>query len=98
MTGSIGVYFSRLQDPRDWRGRRHLLSDIVVIAILAVICGADHWTEMEEFGHAKEKWLRTFLKLPNGIPSHDTFGEVFAAISPEAFERCFQSGLRRWRG
>lgn len=94
MTGSIGLFFSRLEDPRDWRGRRHLLSDIMVIAILAVICGADHWTEMEEFGHAKEEWLRTFLRLPNGIPSHDTFGEVFAAISPEAFEMCF----RAWTG
>lgn len=91
MTGSIGVHFARLEDPRDWRGRRHLLSDIMVISILAVICGANHWTEIEEFGHAKEEWLRKFLRLPNGIPSHDTFGEVFAAISPEAFERCFQS-------
>jgi predicted transposase YbfD/YdcC len=91
MTGSIGVYFSRLEDPRDWRGCRHELSDIVIISILAVICGAEHWTEIEAFGEAKEEWLRNFLKLPNGIPSHDTFGEVFAAINPEAFELCFRA-------
>jgi predicted transposase YbfD/YdcC len=91
MTGSIGVYFSRLQDPRDWRGRRHELADIITISILAVLCGAEHWTEIEAFGEAKEEWLRTFLKLPSGIPSHDTFGEVFAAIDPEAFELCFRA-------
>lgn len=91
MAGSLVLHFSRLPDPRGDRGRRHKLVDVVVIAVLAVLCGAEHWTEMEEFGHAKEKWLRTFLGLPNGIPSHDTFGEVFAALSPDAFEACFRS-------
>jgi len=91
MTGSLAVYFSRLPDPRGDRGRRHHLIDVMVIAVLAVLCGAEHWTEMEEFGHAKEKWLKTFLELPNGVPSHDTFGEVFAALDPDAFEACFRA-------
>jgi len=90
-TGSIAVFFSRMPDPRGDRGRRHLLSDILVIGILAVLCGAEHWTEVEEFGRAKEAWLREFLKLPHGIPSHDIFGEVFAALDPEAFETCFRA-------
>jgi predicted transposase YbfD/YdcC len=91
MTGSFMLHFSRLPDPRGDRGRRHKLVDVLAIAVLAVLCGAEHWTEMEEFGHAKEEWLRTFLELPNGIPSHDTFGEVFAALSPEAFEAAFRA-------
>jgi predicted transposase YbfD/YdcC len=70
----------------------HKLVDIIIITICAVICGANHWTEIEEYGKTKFVWLKTFLELPNGIPSHDTFGRVFSILSPEAFERCFQ----RW--
>jgi predicted transposase YbfD/YdcC len=91
MTGSIVLFFSAIPDPRGDRGRRHKLIDVLTIAVLAVLCGAEHWSEMEEFGHAKEPWLRTFLDLPNGIPSHDTFGEVFAAIDPDAFEAAFRA-------
>jgi predicted transposase YbfD/YdcC len=65
------------------------LLDIVVIAICAVICGADGWVDVEEFGKAKKEWLRTFLELPNGIPSHDTFGRVFAQLDPEQFQQSF---------
>ena len=86
---SIRPYFSGLPDPRCRRGRRHELSELVIIAILAVICCTDNWQEVAQFARAKRKWLKTFLELPHGIPSHDTFGRVFAAIKPEAFERCF---------
>jgi predicted transposase YbfD/YdcC len=86
---SISEHFSDIDDPRVDRTKRHLLLDIIVVAICGVICGADGWVAIEEFGKAKEKWLRTFLELPNGIPSHDTFGRVFGRIDPEAFQCSF---------
>ena len=82
--------FSTLEDPRTGRAKRHNLLDVVVIAICAVICGADSWVDVEMFGKSKENWLRRLLSLPNGIPSHDTFGRVFARLDPEQFERCFR--------
>jgi len=90
-TASLAEHFSTLEDPRADFGKRHLLLDIIVIAICAVICGADNWVEVELFGRSKEQWLRTFLKLPHGIPSHDTFGRVFRLLDPEQFQRCFRS-------
>jgi predicted transposase YbfD/YdcC len=84
-------HFSVLKDPRIERNKEHKLIDIIAIAILAVICGADGWTHVEEFGNAKYEWLRGFLELPNGIPSHDTFGRVFSRLSAKAFQECFQS-------
>ena len=88
--GSLVGHFAVIEDPRDEGKRRHLLIDALVICIAAVLCGADGWTEIEEFGKAKEAWLRRFLKLPFGIPSHDTLGRIFAVLSPEVFEARFR--------
>jgi len=82
-------HFSCLEDPRDNRGKLHQLHDIIIMALLSIICGADEFTEMEEFGRSKISFLKQFLKLPNGIPSHDTFGRVFAVLCPEMFRKCF---------
>ena len=60
-----------------------------MIAVLAVVCGADGWAQVALWGRCKSKWLSTFLELPGGIPSHDTFGRLFARLDPDAFERCF---------
>lgn len=86
---SIHKYFATVTDPRVERTKLHLLRDILVIAICAVICGADTWVEMEAYGRAKEQWLRQFLALPNGIPSHDTFARVLARLKPEELQQCF---------
>ncbi len=73
------------------RTRRHQLVDIIAIAICATICGADSWVHMELFGKSKLEWFQSFLGLPSGIPSHDTFGEVFARLDPEQFQNCFMA-------
>jgi predicted transposase YbfD/YdcC len=85
--------FAELKDPRVNRTKRHSLGDILAVAICAVVCGADGWTQIAQFGRCKIKWFRTFLELPNGIPSHDTFGRVFAALNPKAFEECFMKWI-----
>ena len=88
------AHFSVMVDPRVERTRRHSLNDILVIAICGFVCGVDNWVELEFFGKTKERWFKQFLELPNGIPSHDTFGRVFAALDPEAFSRCFMSWMK----
>lgn len=85
---TITEYFSKLKDPRRYN-KRHLLHDIIVIAICAAICGADDWVAVEDFGKAKQSWFEKFLELPHGIPSHDTFGDVFKLLDPEQFRKCF---------
>ena len=93
---SITSHFSELPDPRTDRSRiRHKLMDMVVIAISAVICGADSWVAVESFGHAKFQWLARLLKLPNGIPSHDTFSRVFGLLDSVAFECCFINWIKQ---
>ena len=87
-TGGFLRFFGDLPDPRTGNVI-HKLHDLLVIAILAVVCGADSWAQVELFGRSKRKWLGTFLELPGGIPSHDTFGRVFSLLDPDAFERCF---------
>ena len=87
---SIIDYFSRIADPRKARTRAHPLENILVIAVLAVLCGADSFVAMELFGKSKREFLETFLDLTGGIPSHDTFGRVFAALRPEALGEAFR--------
>lgn len=92
-SAQIREHFGQLTDPRVERTRRHALLDIIAIAICAVICGADSWVEVKQFGRDKETWLRTFLPLANGIPSHDTFGRLFARLDPDEFARGFRSWI-----
>jgi len=86
---AIEAHFSKVSDPRVDRTKEHKLIDIIAIAICAVICGAEGWTDIENFGNSKLPWLKTFLELPNGIPSHDTFGRVFSRIDAEQFQLAF---------
>jgi predicted transposase YbfD/YdcC len=89
----IARHFAGLPDPRVNRTRKHRLDDILVVALCAVICGADTFEQIEAFARAREDWLRTFLALPGGIPSHDTFNRVLAALDRDAFSACFASWM-----
>ena len=92
LTEKMSSIFSEIEDPRVERNRVHLLTDILIIAILSVIAGAKGWEDMENYGLSKYEWLEQFLKLPEGIPCADTFRRVFERINPKVFEQCF----RRW--
>ena len=88
--------FAVPEDPRIERTKRHELPDIIFIVTCAVICDAANWVKMEAFGHAQEKWLKQFLALPNGIPSHDTLGRVFARLDAEQFLACVERWISRY--
>ncbi|HWQ35501.1 MAG TPA: ISAs1 family transposase [Blastocatellia bacterium] len=89
---SLIACFADLPDPRIKRCRRHPLINIVVIGLCAVICGGAGPSDMETFGEERREWLQQFLELPDGIPSHDTFGRILSLIAPTEFARC----LRHW--
>jgi predicted transposase YbfD/YdcC len=93
-SATIVSSFSSLSDPRMQKKTKHKLQDIIVITICAAVCGADDWVAVENYGKAKHEWLKTFLELPNGIPSHDTFGNVFSVIAPGGFEKCFLNWIQ----
>ncbi len=97
-SSSIFAHFSSLSDPRIDRTKDHLLLDIIGIAICAVICGADTWIDIENYGKSKKDWLKNFLTLPNGIPSHDTFGRVFSRLSPDSLQECFLNWINSITG
>jgi len=91
---SVPKYFARLKDPRRAHRRLHLLQDIIVIALCAIIAGAQDWQEIETFARKRRDWLQRFLSLPNGIPSHDTFERVFDRLNPQAFQACFRDWVQ----
>jgi len=89
----IVSHFAELKDPREQQNREHQFIDILVITICAAVCGADDWVSVEQFGLAKQSWFETFLELPNGIPSHDTFWRIFRRLDPEQFQQCFMNWM-----
>jgi hypothetical protein len=90
---SILDHFAELPDPRRQQGQVHLLQEILFMAVCAVICSADSWEQIAEYSRSKIDWLQTFLTLPGGIPSHDTFRRVFCLLDPVAFPKCFSSWM-----
>lgn len=91
---AFAAYFDDLEDPRHSQGQLHLFFDILMIAICAVICGADSWVAVATFGRAKADWFHSILKLPNGIPSHDTFRLLFLLLDKDAFGVCFTNWIQ----
>ncbi len=91
--GTIGSYFESLSDPRHRRNRKHLLVDIMVIAVAAVVCGCDGPTAIHRWAKARRDWLAQYLQLPNGIPSRDCIRRLLLALQPQAFQRCFQAWI-----
>lgn len=88
---SLHEHLSIISDPRIDRTKDHLLIDTLMIAVLAMLCGAEHFTDFADFGKAKRDWLRAFLALPNGIPSHDTFRRIFSLLDPAQFAEAFRN-------
>jgi len=96
MIKGLAACFTGLEDPRETSRCDHQLIDILVIAVCAVIACAESWEDIALYGRSKQTWLATFLALPNGIPSHDTFRRVFMLIDPDAFEGCFSRWVQAW--
>lgn len=94
LKASLEERFGSIEEPRINSKTSHKLIDIITIAIMAVLCGAEGWVAVEAYGISKKEWLQQFLELPNGIPSHDTFGRVFALLNPEELEKHFQEWVR----
>jgi DDE_Tnp_1-associated len=88
MDASIVKHFSTLKDPRIERHKKHHLVDILVLAICAVLSGAEGWEAIEEYGHAKLEWLRRFIPLENGVPTHDTIARVLSRMSAKGLQEC----------
>jgi predicted transposase YbfD/YdcC len=86
-------FFEEIKDPRRDQGKRHQLADVLALTICAVLSGADNWVEIEEYGQIKYEWLKTWLDLPHGIPSHDTLTDIFARIDAKELEACFQNWI-----
>ena len=93
---NIEHHFGDLPDPRSGENISHPLINIVTISICAVICGADSWVDVEQFGEAKQAWFEQFLHMPHGIPSHDTFGRIFCHLDPLEFEARFRAWTHQW--
>jgi len=89
ISAPLTTHFGKMTDPRGERTKLHPLFDILVIAICAILAGADHWEDVADFGQAKQAWFETFLELPHGIPSHDPFKRVFARLDPQEFQASF---------
>ena len=96
-TSPLKAQLLQLTDPRRKCRRKHELIDVLMIAVTALLCGAENFTHMAQFGKAKESWLRSFLTLANGIPSHDTFRRVFMLLAPEKFSSVFLSWTQSLR-
>lgn len=92
------TYFSEMEDFRLNRKKEHQLIDIISIAIAATLCGCSGYDEIEDFGLVRYDWLKTFLELQNGIPSHDTFNRVFSKMDPIKFEECFRNWVNSISG
>jgi predicted transposase YbfD/YdcC len=94
MLSSFIKHFKEVKDPRvNVHNQFHKLDDILLLTVIAVICGADSWTEIEQFGKAKEEWLKGLMELPNGIPSHDTLGRVFSLLDSSELQKGFLSWI-----